>query len=222
MINYVNVFFLRNPEVLNNLWKLREEFTDATIFADNSKFGIRVHKFILAAASPYFRVKLKKRRTVRLPEFSQDDLQMILEYIYKGNIQITADKFERFQEKAKLLSIDIQITRRKGNTSFETSLETSSETGSKTSTETSLETSSETSSKTGSETGSDTSSKTSLETSLETSSKTGSKTSSETSLETSLETSSETGSEPLRKKQKLMSEPQLRLIIINVLSMCRT
>ena len=116
-------FFLRNPEALNNLWKLREEFTDATIFADNSKFGIRVHKFILAAASPYFRVKLKKRRTVRLPEFSQDDLQMILEYIYKGNIQITADKFERFQEKAKLLSIDIQITRRKGNTSFETSLE---------------------------------------------------------------------------------------------------
>jgi hypothetical protein len=102
------LFFGRNPDVLNNLWKLKEEFTDATIFANNCKIGIRVHKFILASASPYFRDQLKTRQTVRLPEFSQDDLQMILEYIYKGNIQIEADKFERFQEKAKLLSIDIR------------------------------------------------------------------------------------------------------------------
>jgi hypothetical protein len=144
------LFFLRNPEVLNNLWKLKEEFTDATIFANNSKVGIKAHKFILAAASPYFRDKLKNRKTVQLPEFSQDDLKMILEYIYKGNIQIEAKKFERFQEKAKLLSIDVQTTSRKGTTSSETNPEPSSK------------------------------------------------------------TNSGTSSGPLRKKQKLMSEPQLR------------
>jgi hypothetical protein len=144
------LFCLRNPEVLNNLWKLKEEFTDATIFANNSKVGIKAHKFILAAASPFFRDKLKNRKTVQLPEFSQDDLKMILEYIYKGNIQIEAKKFERFQEKAKLLSIDVQTTSRKGTTSSETNSEPSSK------------------------------------------------------------TNSGTSSGPLRKKQKLMSEPQLR------------
>ena len=120
------LFFLRNPEVLNNLWKLKEEFTDATIFANNSKVGIKAHKFILAAASPYFLDKLKNRKTVQLPEFSQDDLKMILEYIYKGNIQIEADKFEQFREKAKFLSIDIRTTSRKGKPSSETNSESSS------------------------------------------------------------------------------------------------
>jgi hypothetical protein len=148
------LFFLRNPDALNNLWKLKEEFTDATVFANNSKVGIKAHKFILAAASPYFRDKLKNRKTVQLPEFSQDDLKMILEYIYKGNIEIEADNFEQFREKAKLLSIDVQTTSRKGTTSSETSSETNSETSSK--------------------------------------------------------INSETSSGPLRKKQKLMSEPQLR------------
>jgi hypothetical protein len=124
------LFFLRNPDALNNLWKLKEEFTDATVFANNCKFGIKVHKFILAAASPYFREQLKNRQTVRLPKFSQDDLQMILEYIYKGNIQIEADNLKRFQEKAKFLSIDIPTTSRKGKPSSETSSEINTETSS--------------------------------------------------------------------------------------------
>jgi hypothetical protein len=99
---------------LSNLWKLRDEFTDATIFANNCKVGIKVHKFILAAASPYLRIRLKNSQTVRLPEFSQDDLQMILEYIYKGNIQIETNNFERFREKAKELSIDVHKCLRSG------------------------------------------------------------------------------------------------------------
>ena len=99
---------------MNNLWKLKELFTDATIFANNSKIGIKAHKFILAAASPYFRDKLKNRKTVQLPEFSQDDLKMILEYIYKGNIQIEAENFERFREKIKQLSIDVHKCLRSG------------------------------------------------------------------------------------------------------------
>ncbi len=115
---------------MSNIWKLKDEFTDATIFANNCKVGIKVHKFILAAASPYFRDKLKNRKTVRLTEFNEEDLQMLLEYIYKGNIQVGADKIERFQEKLKLLSIDIQTTSRKQKISSETSSETNSETSS--------------------------------------------------------------------------------------------
>jgi hypothetical protein len=107
------LFFSRNPEALNNLWRHRDEFTDATVFANNSKDGIKVHKFILAAASSYLRKELKKSETVRLAKIDHKDLQLIIEYIYKGNIQIAADKFERFQEKAKLLSINIGAIGRK-------------------------------------------------------------------------------------------------------------
>jgi hypothetical protein len=113
LILIVIVFFLRNLEALNNLWRLRDEFTDATIFANNSKDGIKVHKLILAAASPYLQRELKKSETVRLTQIDLEDLQLIIEYIYKGNIQIAADEFERFQEKAKLLSINIRTTGRK-------------------------------------------------------------------------------------------------------------
>jgi hypothetical protein len=110
---FIVIVFLRNPEALNNLWRLRDEFTDATIFANNSKDGIKAHKFILAAASSYLRRELKKSETVRLTQIDHKDLQLIIEYIYKGNIQIAADKFERFQEKAKLLSVNIGTTERK-------------------------------------------------------------------------------------------------------------
>ncbi len=110
---FIVIVFLRNPEASNNLWRHRDEFTDATIFAKDGKDGIKVHKFLLAAASPYLRRELKKSETVRLAQIDHKDLQMIIEYIYKGNIQIAADKFEQFQEKAKLLTIDIGTTGRK-------------------------------------------------------------------------------------------------------------
>ena len=51
-----------------------------------------------------------KSETVRLAQIDHKDLQLIIEYIYKGNIQIAADKFERFQEKAKLLAVNIGTT----------------------------------------------------------------------------------------------------------------
>jgi hypothetical protein len=105
--------FFRNPDASNNLWRHKDEFTDATIFANDSKDGIKVHKFILAAASPYLRKELMKSETVRLAQIDHKDLQLIIEYIYKGNIQIAADKFERFQEKAKLLAVNIGTTGRK-------------------------------------------------------------------------------------------------------------
>jgi hypothetical protein len=113
---FSNLIFIdvsRNPEALNNLWRHRHEFTDATVFANDSKDGIKVHKFILAAASPYLRRELVKSETVRIAQIDHKDLQMIVEYIYKGNIQIGADKFERFQEKAKLLSVNILAIGRK-------------------------------------------------------------------------------------------------------------
>jgi hypothetical protein len=67
----------------------------------------------LAAASPYLRKELMKSETVRLAQIDLEDLQLIIEYIYKGHIQIAADKFERFQEKAKLLSVNIGAIGRK-------------------------------------------------------------------------------------------------------------
>ena len=101
-------FFNRQPGDLRNVWELKDEFTDVTIFGNDSKDGINAHKIILATASPYFRSKLKTSTEIRFDQFNKEELRGMIELIYKGEVQLDSEKIKRFQEMLNFLSITIQ------------------------------------------------------------------------------------------------------------------
>jgi hypothetical protein len=98
----------RQQNVLRNVWELKDEFTDVTLYGNDSKDGINAHKIILATASPYFRSKLKTSTEIRFDHFNKKDLRGMIELIYKGEVQVDSEEVKRFEEMLNFLSITIQ------------------------------------------------------------------------------------------------------------------
>lgn len=78
----------------------RKDLSDITLSCDKRKF--HVHRMILAACSPYFRILLRKRPTKQLnvviENVSGDDLERVLHYMYNGSIMLADKHIQHFCE----------------------------------------------------------------------------------------------------------------------------
>ena len=100
----------RRQDHFRSVWTIKDEFTDVTVFGYDSKDGIKAHKIILAAASPYFRDQLKTRDEIRLDRFNEQDLAEIIQLIYTGEILVESERYKRLINIIKFLSITIKRT----------------------------------------------------------------------------------------------------------------
>ncbi len=112
--NRFKFFDSRSPVEPLNFWELRKNHADLTIvFGENKKKkrSTECHKIVLASASPFFREELSKLdksdtpNVLALPDIKKQEFEKILEFIYKGEVQIELKEYERFVEVAKLLSV---------------------------------------------------------------------------------------------------------------------
>ncbi len=92
------------------MWELKDEFTDATIVCENGKLETKVHKILLAAASPFFRDAFKMTNIINLKEVSNEEVSSVVEFIYNGEITVQSTFAERFFEIARNLSLKISET----------------------------------------------------------------------------------------------------------------
>jgi hypothetical protein len=98
----------RRQDHFRSVWTIKDEFTDVTVFGYDSKDGIKAHKIILAAASPYFRGRLKTSDEIRLDQFSEQYLTEIIQLIYTGEILVESGRYKRLINIIKFLSITIK------------------------------------------------------------------------------------------------------------------
>jgi hypothetical protein len=112
--NRFKFFDSRSPAERFNFWELRKTHADLTIvFGKNKKKkrSTECHKIVLASASPFFREELDKLdksdtpNVLALPDIKKQEFENILEFIYKGEVWIQVEEYERFVEIAKLLSV---------------------------------------------------------------------------------------------------------------------
>ena len=79
------LFFAGAEEILGN-----QEFTDVTLSAGDRIF--KAHKFVLSICSPYFQGLFRKlgpeKHVIFLKDISPDHLEMLLHYMYRGEIKV--------------------------------------------------------------------------------------------------------------------------------------
>lgn len=84
-----------------------DTLTDCTIAADGKH--IKAHRLILCACSPYFRELLsdhaEKQAIIFLNNVSFSLLKLIVEYIYKGSVNIDQTELQKFLQTARALKI---------------------------------------------------------------------------------------------------------------------
>lgn len=85
----------------------REDLSDITLQCGRNKF--RVHRFLLAACSPYLRslFQTKKSSTITLDNVNVDDLRLVLHYMYHGSVKIKNDEIQGFCELLELFLMSI-------------------------------------------------------------------------------------------------------------------
>ncbi|WKX94092.1 hypothetical protein Q1695_011389 [Nippostrongylus brasiliensis] len=111
-------------EILSKLASFREfdEFCDVTLEADSSSkaesepnpsTSIRAHKFVLAAASPYFREKLSsdsyvesKEICVVVKDIDDKTLRLLVDYMYTGRLDINENNVRALYGAAEILLLD--------------------------------------------------------------------------------------------------------------------
>ncbi len=109
-MNFHKCFILkifRSGNQRSSFWELRDEPTDAAVICENGKFETKVHKTIMAAASPFFRDELKMNNIINLSEVSNEEVCSIVEFIYAGEVTVQSKVLERFFEIATNLSLKI-------------------------------------------------------------------------------------------------------------------
>ncbi|VDL79656.1 unnamed protein product [Nippostrongylus brasiliensis] len=111
-------------EILSKLASFREfdEFCDVNLEADGSSkaeseptpsTSIRAHKFVLAAASPYFREKLSsdsyvesKEICVVVKDIDDKTLRLLVDYMYTGRLDINENNVRALYGAAEILHLD--------------------------------------------------------------------------------------------------------------------
>ena len=90
---------------------LRQEhdFYDVTLVSDDEK-ELQAHKLVLSACSPFFKNILKGKShpnpMLYLSGVSSEDLNLLLDYIYNGEVQVENFKLERFMFVAKIFKLE--------------------------------------------------------------------------------------------------------------------
>ena len=84
---------------------MNNDFSDVTIICYQGKFQLKAHKVILASASRHLRQVLKTTNEIFLPDVTESELQTIIDYIYKGEVQL--QNSSRFFELSNQLQLDL-------------------------------------------------------------------------------------------------------------------
>ena len=106
----------QDPQLFNLKWRnyqshimsvfdkilMTESFSDVTLVCadmdQDTTHAIKAHKIILGASSPYFEMVFSEHPcthpvVVMPPEVKIDDLQQVLQFVYKGEVQVSNDIF---------------------------------------------------------------------------------------------------------------------------------
>lgn len=96
-----NCIYIRNQANLTfkEMWT-RNDLSDCILCCDQQVFN--VHRFLLAACSPYFR-KLFNRKSAQnvkilVKDVRSDDLRRVLQYMYNGSVMIKNEELQAFGE----------------------------------------------------------------------------------------------------------------------------
>ena len=99
---------------ISDLWK-NDAFLDVTIVCEDGQ--IDAHKLILSAASPLFRKILLRNQRVPgrpllyLQGIRRKEMELLLEFVYSGNVNIPATQLESFMTLAKRLEVEGLVNR---------------------------------------------------------------------------------------------------------------
>jgi len=87
--------------------KEEEDFIDVTLSCEETQYS--AHKVVLSACSPYFRKLLKsnpcQHPIVILRDVREDDLRLLLNFMYQGEVQVEQDRINTFLRTAETLQI---------------------------------------------------------------------------------------------------------------------
>ena len=91
-----------------SLLKKEEDFFDVTLVSEDQT-QIKAHKVVLSACSPFFKSILKnnphQHPLLYLGGISSNDLQLVTDYIYHGEVQVRQNDIDRFLEIAQKLKV---------------------------------------------------------------------------------------------------------------------
>ena len=100
-----------NTSLLNTFQSLRQErdFIDVTLISDD-EIKLQAHKVVLSACSPFFRNVLRHSSNsdhplLFLSGVQSPELQLVLEYVYNGEVKLKEDKLSKFLEATSKLKI---------------------------------------------------------------------------------------------------------------------
>lgn len=105
----------QSTEIMRQMQILREdeELCDVELIVEGTH--IRAHRYILAAASPYFKAMFTNRMvemkkvTIKLEELPLDSMQIIINYIYTDKIAITITNVHQLIFTATILQMDVIV-----------------------------------------------------------------------------------------------------------------
>ena len=100
--------FQSNVSKALNDFRKEEDFFDVTLVSDDQQY-IPAHKLVLSATSELFKSILKKIAQVDpfiyLSGFSSKELNLVMDYIYQGEVQMLPDDVANFLDVAQKLKI---------------------------------------------------------------------------------------------------------------------
>ena len=89
--------------------RIEKDFFDVTLVSDDED-QVSAHKLLLSACSSFFKSILKKNSNphpiIYLSGIDSRNLNLIVDYIYQGEVQIYQDQLDKFLEVAKKLKIE--------------------------------------------------------------------------------------------------------------------
>lgn len=87
-----------------------EALVDVTINVGNQK--VQAHRLVLASCSPYFRDMFSKQANpfhypiVNMEETDFEDLKLVIEFMYRGEVMIPQDRYQDVVRLANRLEIE--------------------------------------------------------------------------------------------------------------------
>ena len=101
--------FQTNVSRTFSLLRREEEFFDVSLVSADQK-TVSAHKLVLSACSPYFKHILTNNKhshpLLCLDGVTSIELENVLDYIYRGEVQISQVQLDRFLEVAQRLELD--------------------------------------------------------------------------------------------------------------------
>ena len=101
--------FQSNVSKTFSYFRTEESFFDVTLVSDDHHH-IAAHKLVLSASSKFFKdILCKTQRSnpmIYLSGFSSKDLNLVMDYIYQGEVQIYQDDLDNFLNVAQRLHIE--------------------------------------------------------------------------------------------------------------------